>query len=58
VLLDHPELPAAVLERVKPIYQPGDTLHRVITDNGVEWWLLNAGGELIEAFWLEDTVDE
>jgi len=26
-------------------------LHRVITDQGIEWWLLDGRGELIEAFW-------
>jgi len=53
VLSDYPELPAAILEQVKPIYQPGDTLNRMITDEGEEWWLIDADGELIEAFWLE-----
>jgi len=51
--LEHLELPEDIQQAVLAIWQSGDRLHRVITDEGIEWWLLNESGELIETFWLE-----
>jgi len=53
VPLSHPELPPSILDAVKSIYESFDSLYRIITDNGVEWWLFNGDSELIETFWLE-----
>ena len=62
-----PEVPASVRQAVLAIAQPGDQLWRCprrsaprgplgILGMGprgvvIEWWLLDAGGDLIEAFW-------
>lgn len=64
-----PEVPPAVRARVLALMQPGDQLWRcprrsaprgLLGVLGVgprtvvtEWWLLDAQGELIEAFWEE-----
>ena len=64
-----PEVPASVRQAVLAIQQPGDQLWRCprrwaprgalgilgMGQRGVviEWWLLDAGGDLIEAFWEE-----
>ncbi len=49
----HPLVPAAIRDTVARIAQADDTLHRVQTDRGIEWWLLDADGELVEAFYLD-----
>jgi len=54
VPLNHPELQPAILEAARSIYESFDTLHRIVTDNGIEWWLFNADSELIETFWIEN----
>lgn len=46
----HPLVPAAIRDAVARIAQDGDTLHRVQTHHGTEWWLLDIDGELVEAF--------
>lgn len=51
--VDHTLVPEAIRQAVWEIRQLGDNLHRVVTDDGVEWWLLDAEGELIEVFWIE-----
>mgnify|MGYP006909084227 CR=1 FL=1 len=51
--LDHPLVPEPIFVAISEMYELGDTLHRVPTATGVEWWLFNAEGELIEGFWLE-----
>lgn len=51
--LDHPLVPEPIRQAMLGLWQPGDSLHRVETDTVLEWWLLDAEGELIEAFWLE-----
>lgn len=48
-----PEVPQAILNAVLRIAEPGDELFRVVCDSGVEWWLIDAVGELVEGFWLE-----
>ncbi len=53
VPLDHPDLPEGIRQAVLAIWHPGDLLHQTSTDQGIEWWLLDESGELIEAFWLE-----
>ncbi|MEI8573077.1 hypothetical protein U737_05345 [Methylomonas sp. LW13] len=52
VPLDHPEIPPLILEAVLQYWQPGYVLHRMVTKQGLEWWLLDTEGGLIEAFWL------
>lgn len=52
--LDHELVPAAIRAGVEARWEPGDSLHRVPTRDGVEWWLLDADGQLVEAFWLGD----
>ena len=65
--LHSPEVPPAVRARVLALAQPGDQLWRCPRrsaprgllgilgvgqrDVVIEWWLLDAQGELIEAFW-------
>lgn len=65
--LHSPEVPAAVRAKVQALAQPGDHLWRSPRrsaprgllgilgvgqrDVVIEWWLLDAQGELIEAFW-------
>ncbi|MBI5462088.1 MAG: hypothetical protein HY941_07895 [Gammaproteobacteria bacterium] len=51
--LDHPLVPEPIRRAVLDLWKPGDNLHRVETDTVLEWWLLDAEGTLIEAFWLE-----
>lgn len=62
-----PEVPPAIRTRVLAMAQPGDQLWRCPRlsaargvlgilgvgprDVVIEWWLLDAQGELIEAFW-------
>jgi hypothetical protein len=62
-----PEVPASVRQAVLAMAQPGDQLWRCPRlsaprgrwallgvgprDVVIEWWLLDAQGELIEAFW-------
>ena len=62
-----PEVPASVRQAVLAIAQPGDQLWRCPSrsaprgalgilgvgrrDVVIEWWLLDAKGELLEAFW-------
>lgn len=64
-----PEVPASVRAKVQAIAQPGDQLWRCPRrsaprgllgvlgvgrrDAVIEWWLLDAQGRLIEAFWEE-----
>lgn len=47
-------IPTQIQLAVNEIKQDDDQLSRVETDTGIEWWLLDSEGELIEAFWLED----
>ena len=65
--LHSPEVPASIRARVQAMAQPGDQLWRcprLSAPRGalgllgvgrreavIEWWLLDADGELIEAFW-------
>jgi hypothetical protein len=67
--LHSPEVPPTVRARVLALAQPGDQLWRCPRrsaprgllgilgvgqrDVVIEWWLLDAHGELIEAFWEE-----
>jgi len=41
-------------QAVQEIVSAGDVLH---SDDGIEWSLFDADGELIEVFWLEDAVN-
>lgn len=65
-----PEVPASVRQAVLAIAQPGDQLWRCPSRSAprgalgilgvgrrgvvIEWWLLDAKGDLIEAFWETD----
>lgn len=51
--IDHPSIPEPIRVAAKPYWTEGDSLIEVPTDQGIEWWLLDREGELIEAFWLE-----
>lgn len=69
VALDSPEVPASIRAEVQAMAQPGDTLWccpRRSAPRGalgilgmgqrdvvIEWWLLDAQGDLIDAFWEE-----
>jgi hypothetical protein len=59
-----PEVPPTIRDAVLALMKPGDTLWRCpcSTDRKrwfrasrgevvIEWWLMGASGELIEAFW-------
>ncbi len=37
VPLQHPELPEGIRQAVLEIWQPGDLLYQILTDQGVEW---------------------
>lgn len=50
---DHPLVPEAIRQAVEADRAVGDSLHRVQTEDGIEWWLFDLEGELIEAYWLE-----
>ncbi len=55
IKIEHDDLiPVQIQLAVNEIKNDGDQLSRVETDDGIEWWLLDREGELIEAFWLED----
>ena len=65
--LHSPEVPASIRARVQAMAQPGDQLWRCPRQSAprglfgvlgvgprdavIEWWLLDADGELLEAFW-------
>lgn len=69
VALDDPEIPSGVRAAVSQDAQPGDVLWRCVRQGAptgplavlgcghrprvVEWWLMSAEGDLIEAYWLE-----
>ncbi len=69
VALDDPALPPEVREKVQRDARPGDVLWRCVRQGAptgplavlgwghrprvVEWWLMSAEGDLIEAYWLE-----
>jgi len=46
-----PVVPDVISQAVQEIASDGDTLH---SDDGIEWYLFNADGELIEVFWIEN----
>jgi len=46
-----PVIPEAIKQAVQEIASDGDTLQ---SDDGIEWYLFNADGELIEVFWIEN----
>lgn len=64
------QVPAAIRQRVLALLQPGDTLWRCPRlsaprgplgiigvgrrDVVIEWWLIGADGDLIEAFWQQE----
>ena len=51
--LDHELVPEPIRDTASNIMAPGDALHRVETEQNVEWWLFNQHGNLVESFWLE-----
>jgi len=46
-----PIVPDAIFQAVQEIAPDGDSLH---SDDGIEWYLFDANGELIEVYCLED----
>lgn len=57
VALESPEVPEGIRAAVLRHRQPGDVLWRCVRQAGrrkglhLEWWLMTADGDLIEAFW-------
>ncbi|MBS0583321.1 MAG: hypothetical protein JSS42_09500 [Proteobacteria bacterium] len=51
--LDHPSLPPGIAKALQSHTEPGNYLHRVDCDGGVEWWLFDRDDNLVEAFWSE-----
>lgn len=49
--IDHPLLPVAIKEHFLEIYEEGDTLHRMVFGETIEWWVFSKDGELMEALW-------
>ncbi len=50
----HPLVPDEIREASEPYCAAGCTLHRTQTRTGIEWWLIDPHGELVNAFWLEE----
>jgi hypothetical protein len=48
--LDDPRIPPGIRLALAKIADTGDTVFFSDNDQGGEWWLLDANGELIEAF--------
>ncbi|WP_395620906.1 hypothetical protein [Dokdonella sp.] len=51
--LDHYLVPEEIRHAVQSCWFDGCSLHRTQTRTGIEWWLLDDTGELIEAFWIK-----
>lgn len=51
---DHPLVPEPVREAAAPYIEAGCVMHRVQTCTGIEWWLFDQGGDLVEAIWLKN----
>lgn len=51
VPIDHPDLPADVHALFAPWHEQGASLHRARTATGIEWWILDADGKLVDAYW-------
>lgn len=57
VALDDPEIPPSIRAMVQAAAEPGSTLWRCVRKGGasgplvLEWWLLDAEGELVDAYW-------
>ncbi len=49
-----PIVPDAILQTVQKIALDGDTLQ---SDDGIEWYLFDVDGELIDVLWLEDEMN-
>jgi len=52
--LTHPLVPKDIRRAVEAFSAPFAHLHRVQTDDGIEWWLMDDDGNLLESFWLAD----
>ncbi len=52
-LLD-PSLPSCIREALIEVMANDDVIFRVETDKGIEWWLMDKDGELIESFWVSE----
>ena len=46
-------IPPSIRDALFEIMEEEYLLYKVETDAGVEWWLMDGYGELIEAFWVE-----
>ena len=53
ILVSDPSVPPSIKKIVQELQEPGDELYKVETDIGIEWWLIDSDGELIESLWLE-----
>lgn len=52
------EIPPAIRARIGPALPAGDAVWACRCKDGrggvhTEWWWIDAGGQLVEAFWLE-----
>ena len=50
--LTHPLVPEDIRRAVEAFSAPFAHLHRVQTDDGIEWWLMDDDGNLLESFRL------
>ena len=51
--LSHPLVPQAIRDASAARSLEECALHRVSDGETIEWWVFDADGELVEAFWLE-----
>lgn len=51
--LDNLEIPESIRIEAASHYETAHCFYKVFTDAGVEWWLFDDSGELLEGFWLE-----
>lgn len=50
----HPLVPEAIRHAVDAFGAPDAWLHRIQTDDGIEWWLMHEEHGLLESFSLTD----
>ena len=53
IALHDARLPAQVLALAQSFGTQAACVHRVQTDRGIEWWLMDHDGDLLEALWFE-----
>jgi hypothetical protein len=53
IALHDPRLPVQVLALAQSFGSQATCVHRMQTAKGIEWWVLNHEGDLLEALWFE-----